>query len=222
MSLVERVGPELVIDLHTPLDCVIAMSERAQPFAEHIAEPAGMPIVRKLEGPTPGDSATWCEAAGATAVTYEFELAPMPAIWARHAEALVRRGGMAPMSAPSAPRREMRTAVPRRPLPRTTSTMPAAARSRTMFDTVAGARWVLRAISAWVRVLPSRSCCSARTTRRWFAARSEAVDPGAGRAVVPSLRAAGMRELCSTAPEASRGDEKLVLSGKAGILAFKS
>lgn len=90
MSLVERVEPELVLDLHTPLDCIIAMSDRAQPFAEHLAEPAGMPIVRQLAGPTPGDSASWCEAAGATAVTYEFELAPMPAIWARHAEALVR------------------------------------------------------------------------------------------------------------------------------------
>ncbi len=90
MSLVNGVEPELVIDLHTPLDCIIAMSERALPFAEHLAEPASMPIVRKLDGPTPGDSASWCEAAGSTAVTYEFELAPMPAIWSRHAEALVR------------------------------------------------------------------------------------------------------------------------------------
>jgi protein MpaA len=90
MALVERVEPELVIDLHTPLECVIAMSERSVPFAEHLAEPAQLRVVRKLDAPTPGDSASWCEAAGATAVTYEFELAPMPAIWARHAEALVR------------------------------------------------------------------------------------------------------------------------------------
>lgn len=90
MSLVERVAPELVIDLHTPLECVIALSERSLPFAEHLAEPARLPIVRRLDAPTPGDSASWCESAGATAVTYEFELAPMPAIWARHAEALVR------------------------------------------------------------------------------------------------------------------------------------
>lgn len=90
MSLVEGVAPELVIDLHTPLDCVIASSDRALPFAEHLAEPLGMRIVRGLDGPTPGDSASWCEAAGSTAVTYEFELAPMPAIWARHADALVR------------------------------------------------------------------------------------------------------------------------------------
>jgi protein MpaA len=90
MSLVERVAPELVIDLHTPLECVIAVSEAALAIAEHLAEPAGIRIVRELDGPTPGDSASWCEAAGATAVTYEFELAPMPTIWSRHAEALVR------------------------------------------------------------------------------------------------------------------------------------
>ncbi len=90
MSLVERVEPELVVDLHTPLDCIIAMSDRSVSFATHLAEPAGMPIVRALDAPAPGDSASWCEAAGAIAVTYEFELAPLPAIWARHAEALVR------------------------------------------------------------------------------------------------------------------------------------
>lgn len=90
MALVAQVGPEFVIDLHTPLECVIAISDRAVPMGEHLAEPASIPVVRGLEGPTPGDSAAWCEAQGAIAVTYEFELAPMPAIWARHHEALVR------------------------------------------------------------------------------------------------------------------------------------
>jgi protein MpaA len=90
MSLVEQLEPEFVIDLHTPLECVIAMSDRSVEMAEHLAEPASLPVVRKLEAPTPGDSAAWCESAGAIAVTYEFELEPMPRIWSRHAEALVR------------------------------------------------------------------------------------------------------------------------------------
>ena len=90
MSLLRDIQPEIAIDLHTPLDCVIAMSERSIPMAHHLAEPASMPVVRKLEAPTPGDSAAWCEAQGAIAVTYEFELEPMPRIWSRHAEALVR------------------------------------------------------------------------------------------------------------------------------------
>jgi protein MpaA len=90
MALVERVAPEVVIDLHTPLECVIAASERAAQFAVHLAEPAGIRIVRELEGPTPGDAGSWIESTGATAVTYEFELIPFPALWQRHAEALVR------------------------------------------------------------------------------------------------------------------------------------
>jgi protein MpaA len=90
MSLVEQVTPELVIDLHTPLECVLAFSDAALPIAEHLAEPASLPVLRQLAGPTPGDSATWCESAGATAVTYELELGPFPALWARHAEAIVR------------------------------------------------------------------------------------------------------------------------------------
>ena len=42
------------------------------------------------------------------------------------------------------------TVVPRRPLPGSTSSRPPAASSRTMLDTVAGARPVCRAMSAWV------------------------------------------------------------------------
>lgn len=90
MALVERVQPEFVIDLHTPLECVLALSEAGVPMAEHLAEPAGLRIVRELDAPTPGDSATWCEQQGATTVTYEFELAPMAPLWARHGDALTR------------------------------------------------------------------------------------------------------------------------------------
>lgn len=90
MQLVERVEPHITIDFHTPLDCVIAASDAAAEFAEHLAEPAQVRIVRALDAPTLGDSGSWCESMGATAVTYEFELAPMPAVWSRHGEALVR------------------------------------------------------------------------------------------------------------------------------------
>ena len=89
-GLVEQLEPEFVIDLHTPLECVLALSERGLPMAQHLAEPAGLPVIRELEAPTPGDSASWCESRGATTVTYEFEMAPMAALWTRHAEALVR------------------------------------------------------------------------------------------------------------------------------------
>ena len=90
MDLVREVQPELAIDLHAPLECVIATSERAAAQAAHFAEPAGLRIVRELDGPTPGDCATWCEAQGAAAITYEVELGTFPHLWARHRDALVR------------------------------------------------------------------------------------------------------------------------------------
>ena len=90
MALVERVGPQHVIDLHTPLECIIAVQDDSLALAEHLAEPSGVPIVRELSGPTPGDAAEWCSSQGAACVTYEFELVPMPELWRRHAPSMVR------------------------------------------------------------------------------------------------------------------------------------
>ena len=90
MALVERLQPEYVIDLHTPLECVLAMRENAVGMAEHLAEPAALPVLRELDNPTPGDSASWCETRGAIAVTYEFEMTGFAQLWARHREAMVR------------------------------------------------------------------------------------------------------------------------------------
>lgn len=87
-SLVDRVQPEAVIDIHTPLDCVIAISDRSLPLAHHLAAPAGLRVRRMLDTPTPGDSAAWCEQQGAAAVTYEMEMAPVPELWHRHSTAL--------------------------------------------------------------------------------------------------------------------------------------
>lgn len=90
MQLVERVQPELVIDVHGPLDCIIAISDRAAELAPHFAAPADLRIVRQLDSATPGDSADWCERQGATAITYEIEHAALPDLWRRHQPALVR------------------------------------------------------------------------------------------------------------------------------------
>ena len=56
----------------------------------HLAEPAGLAVERMSSDETPGDSSTWCRERGITAVTYECELAPLPALWARHQDAVVR------------------------------------------------------------------------------------------------------------------------------------
>lgn len=90
MALVEQVDPEFTIDLHTPLECVLALTERGRAMAEHLAEPTGMRVVGALEAPTFGDSGAWCESRGSIAVTYELELAPLPTLWARHVDGLTR------------------------------------------------------------------------------------------------------------------------------------
>lgn len=90
MQLVRDVEPEAVIDWHTPLECVIAARAESVALGEHLAEPTGIRVVRELDGPTPGDSATWCAEQGAMVATYELELAPLPVLWARHQEGLVR------------------------------------------------------------------------------------------------------------------------------------
>lgn len=90
MALVERVQPEIVIDVHTPLERMIATTDAAVKMAEHLAEPTGLRIVRKLEEPTPGDGAQWCNASGAICVTYELEMAPFNLLWKRHVDGLTR------------------------------------------------------------------------------------------------------------------------------------
>jgi protein MpaA len=90
MALIEDVQPEIVIDVHTPLECVIVFEDAAEAFAAHLAEPAGIPVERLSADETPGDSGTWVRGQGCMAVTYECELAPLPALWARHQQAVMR------------------------------------------------------------------------------------------------------------------------------------
>lgn len=90
MALIERVEPAITIDLHTPLECIIAPTDAAVELAEHLAEPASLRIKRALNEPTPGDGATWCSERGAIAVTYECELAPFHLLWKRHVDGLTR------------------------------------------------------------------------------------------------------------------------------------
>lgn len=89
-ALFERLAPVEVVDLHGPLECVIATTEAGMPLARSLAEPARLPVVSQLANPTPGDSAQWTVEQGSIAVTYEIEHAPLPHLWHRHHESLVR------------------------------------------------------------------------------------------------------------------------------------
>lgn len=90
IGLIERIAPDYVVDVHAPLDCVIAINEASHKIAEALAEPAGLKIVKELKNPTPGDSAQWAVEQGIPAVTYEIEMGPLPQLWARHREGLAR------------------------------------------------------------------------------------------------------------------------------------
>jgi protein MpaA len=90
-ALVERVQPAAVIDLHTPLECVLSHHAASEPLAQWIAAGGGLPVREGVEQPTPGDSATWCREAGvAVSVTVETELAPLPQLWQRHEATFTR------------------------------------------------------------------------------------------------------------------------------------
>lgn len=90
IALIDRVQPDTVIDIHAPLECVIAIDKAGVELAEYLAEPSGMPVVRQLENPTPGDSAQYCIERDINAITYEIEVGPFPALWKRHSESLAR------------------------------------------------------------------------------------------------------------------------------------
>lgn len=90
MQLIEQVKPQAVIDLHAPLDCVIAQRAEAVRLADWLAQPAGLPVVRQLENPTPGDSASWVDEQGSLSITYEIEMGPLPHLWHRHRDGLAR------------------------------------------------------------------------------------------------------------------------------------
>ncbi len=90
MELIQRLEPRVVIDLHAPLNVVIAQTPGAVDLATHVAEPAGLRVVRELRTPTWGDAGTWIAEQGIDSITYEIETGPFPALWARHRDGLAR------------------------------------------------------------------------------------------------------------------------------------
>lgn len=92
VALVERIEPSAVIDLHAPLDCVIAHTPQAIGLATYVAKPAGLRLLTHLENPTPGDSVAWLDESlpDAASFTYEVESETLPRLWHRHRRSLAR------------------------------------------------------------------------------------------------------------------------------------
>ncbi len=93
LGLVDRLQPALIIDLHSPLACVVPTPHAPPGPVEALGEAAQLPIHPSIGSPTPGALRDWCAEQGRPAITYEVEHAPLPALCARHLpglEALLR------------------------------------------------------------------------------------------------------------------------------------
>ena len=84
LALIERLEPELIVDLHSPL-ALVAPTPHADPLVvSRLAVAAGLPVHPEIGSPTPGALRDWCADRGLPAITYEVEHAPLPALCARH------------------------------------------------------------------------------------------------------------------------------------------
>ena len=93
LRLVTELDPALLLDLHSPLTCLVPTPEAPAPLVEALAASAELPVVPDPGRPAPGALRHWCAAAGRPAITYELEHAALPALCARHLpglEALLR------------------------------------------------------------------------------------------------------------------------------------
>jgi protein MpaA len=83
MALVQRLRPALVVDLHSPLELILARpgSETA---AAALGQAAGLEVLDELAGECPGAFDDWLVEQGVPALVYEIEHAGLPALCARH------------------------------------------------------------------------------------------------------------------------------------------
>ena len=92
MQLVERLRPALVIDLHSPLECLLVRRFAPPEAVELLTRSAGLPVIDEIDG-CPGAFDDWLDERSIAAIVYEIEQGGLPEICARHLpglEALLR------------------------------------------------------------------------------------------------------------------------------------
>jgi protein MpaA len=93
-TLIERLEPPLVIDVHSPLELIYFRGDVPPEVTAGLAESAGMPAQDEMEGHCPGAFDDWLIERGIPAIVYEIEHAGLPALCKRHLpgfEGLLRR-----------------------------------------------------------------------------------------------------------------------------------
>ncbi len=83
VELVERLGPALVVDLHSPLELMLVRRGVPPGIVEVLASAADLKTVDELP-PCPGAFDDWLEDIGIPAIVYELEHEGLPAICRRH------------------------------------------------------------------------------------------------------------------------------------------
>jgi protein MpaA len=83
MQLVERLRPALVIDLHSPLECLLVRRFAPPEVVELLTRSASLPVLDEIEG-CPGAFDDWLDERSIAAIVYEIEQGGLPEICARH------------------------------------------------------------------------------------------------------------------------------------------
>lgn len=87
-ELVNRLSPEIVLDLHSPLQILVASVHVPAAVASTLSELSGLRIVADVGSPVPGSLRDWLVDRGTPALTYELEHAGLPDLCTRHLAAL--------------------------------------------------------------------------------------------------------------------------------------
>ena len=94
VSLVQRLQPPLVVDLHSPLELIL-VRPGGEAAGVRLAEASRLATYPEIEGDCPGAFDDWLVDLGIAALVYEIEHAGLPQLCARHLpglEALMREG----------------------------------------------------------------------------------------------------------------------------------
>jgi murein peptide amidase A len=83
-ALIGRLAPELVLDLHAPLELVLTTPLVPEDVARKLAGAAGLELTDELGSPVPGALRDWLGDGGVPCITYEVEHAGLPALHRRH------------------------------------------------------------------------------------------------------------------------------------------
>jgi protein MpaA len=95
MALVQELQPTLVLDLHAPIELILARAGVPSEQVDQLAAAAGLRVVSELEVDSPGAFDEWLLEQRIPAIVYEVEHAGLPQLCLRHLPGLERllRGG---------------------------------------------------------------------------------------------------------------------------------